>query len=299
MELASKNNTGAMTPGKEKHGPRSKNKECSKLAENSNPNVFRRSPGSKSLNSPVSKSAKSLKSASKNPNQGVCLPHNKIRQRKFVTAKKNKKKEDAGSNSIVTCKCEDQAGGNARKRCLCVAYENLRASQEEFSKNQADKENQSKGCDGAESLTVQELRIEEDGSFLNETESPDEMGSSTVKRRRDKLLEEARRSVLEGGSGRVMHLVKTFEKLLTIPSSKDSDQKEEEKQAENNSKKAMTWALPALQPPPKAPETEVSSSSFCPSDLFLTSESLGLDPSISFSSSSDNSSHGRFINNSN
>lgn len=282
MELASKN-AGAMTPGKESHGSRSKNQQCSKHIENFNPNVCRRSPGPKSIDSPVTtKSAKSLKSASKSPKPGLCLPRNKSRQRKFATAKKNQKKEDdAGSDSAVTCKCKDKAN----KKCLCVAYENPRASQEEFSRNQADERNQSRACDGAESLMIEDLRIDEDGSLMNETESPEEVGSSTVKRRRDKLLEEARRSVPEGGCGRVMHLVKAFEKLLTIPSSK-----EEEKEAEDNyEKKAMKWALPGLQHPPKAPETEVSSS-FCPSDLFPTSDSLVLDPQFSFSASWDNES---------
>ncbi|CAL5376971.1 unnamed protein product [Camellia sinensis] len=52
-----------------------------------------------------------------------------------------------------------------------------------------------------------------------------EMGSSNIKRRREKLLEEARESVPEPESGRVMHLIKAFEKLLAIP--KDSDQTDE------------------------------------------------------------------------
>ncbi|CAL5335798.1 unnamed protein product [Camellia sinensis] len=52
-----------------------------------------------------------------------------------------------------------------------------------------------------------------------------EIGSLNIKRRRAKLLEEARESVPEPGSGRVMHLVKAFEKLLAIP--QDSDQMDE------------------------------------------------------------------------
>ncbi|CAL5335348.1 unnamed protein product [Camellia sinensis] len=76
-----------------------------------------------------------------------------------------------------------------------------------------------------------------------------EMDSSNIKRRREKLLKEARESVPEPGSGRVMHLVKAFEKLLTI--TKDSDQMDE-KQSEDvgddddNDKKGMKWALPGL-----------------------------------------------------
>ncbi|CAL5393047.1 unnamed protein product [Camellia sinensis] len=52
-----------------------------------------------------------------------------------------------------------------------------------------------------------------------------EIGSLNIKRRRAKLLEEARESVPEPGPGRVMHLVKAFEKLLAIP--QDSDQTNE------------------------------------------------------------------------
>jgi hypothetical protein len=146
---------------------------------------------------------------------------------------------------------------------------------------------------------LQDLKVEDgyegqvgesDTSPLNESDS--QIGSSTIKRRRDKLLEEARKSVPEPGSGRVMHLVKAFEKLLSIPSSKDSDEKEE-KEEEENKKEAMKWALPGLQVP-KVAETQFSSSSFCPSDLFLTSENLGLDSRISVSSSWD-SSQGRWV----
>ncbi|KAI8024901.1 hypothetical protein LOK49_LG02G03962 [Camellia lanceoleosa] len=60
-----------------------------------------------------------------------------------------------------------------------------------------------------------------------------EMGSSNMKRRREKLLEEARESVPEPGSGRVMHLVKAFEKLLGIP--KDSDQTDEKQSSVGSS----------------------------------------------------------------
>ncbi|KAB2611016.1 caldesmon [Pyrus ussuriensis x Pyrus communis] len=75
-----------------------------------------------------------------------------------------------------------------------------------------------------------------------------------------------------------MHLVQEFEKLLSIPSSKDSnEQNGEEEVAEEIGKKAAKWALPRLQPLSKALETQVSSSSFFPLDLFLTSDNLGLD----------------------
>ncbi|KAF5949540.1 hypothetical protein HYC85_011533 [Camellia sinensis] len=120
-----------------------------------------------------------------------------------------------------------------------------------------------------------------------------EMGSSNIKRRREKLLEEARESVPEPGFGRVMHLVKAFEKLFMIPM--DSDQRDEKQSDDvgdddDDDKKGLKWALPGLQQP-KVPETLVSSSSFCLSDFFMTLKSLGLDSHVS---SSLDGSHGSF-----
>ncbi|GLT54851.1 hypothetical protein SLA2020_280140 [Shorea laevis] len=288
MDLVGKN-TGVVTPVKDTRGSRSKIHENHKLGENFNPNVSHSSPGPKSTSSPVIKSAKAQKSAVKNPNPVGYSPRNKIRERKFVVAKKNSKKENAGLK--VECKCKEKTGGGDIKKCLCVAYENLRASQEEFFKNRSEQAGQSdhlKGCDRAENELEEEI---EKGLMLQDLKVED---GYEGKRRRAKLLEEARKSVPEPGSGRVLHLVKAFEKLLSIPSSKDSDEKdekdekEEEEEEEDNKKKAMRWALPGLQVP-KAPETQVSSSSFCPSDLFLTSENLGLDSRVSVSSSWDSS----------
>ncbi|KAL7232261.1 hypothetical protein ACSBR2_010313 [Camellia fascicularis] len=310
MDLSGKN-AGAVTPAKNPQPNGSKISELSKDSENSNPNLT--SPSMKVSNSSAIKSAsKTQKSASKNPNPIVSPPQyrNKIRERKFVVAKRNSKKEKENSSN-VSCKCKDKAG-YASHKCLCVAYENLRASQEEFFKNRnsiiehqydseqlKNRENEKDNRSVIETLEIEnryELKTEEieaNGSDddPDEIEQSGEMGSSYIKRRRDKLLEEARESVPEPGSGRVMHLVKAFEKLLTI--TKDSDQTDE-KQSEDvgdddDDKKGMKWALPGLQQP-KVPETQVSSSSFCPSDFFVTSESLGLDSRVS---SSLDSSHGR------
>ncbi|PQQ13423.1 uncharacterized protein Pyn_32011 [Prunus yedoensis var. nudiflora] len=219
-------------------------------------------------------------------------PGTRSGERKFVVAKKKSKKE----NPNVACKCKEK--GNSKK-CLCVAYENLRASQEEFFKNRNDESDSLKECDRAERELEEEiekgLRIQDglEGSAMNgsgdfdpcEIDPSGEMSSSTFKRRRDKLLEEARKSVPE--RGKVMHLVQAFEKLLSIPS-KDLDEQKDGEEPEDNGKKAEKWALPGLQPP-NVPEAQVSSSSFCPSDLFLTSENLGLDRRPSVSSSWDGS----------
>ncbi|XP_068331767.1 microtubule-destabilizing protein 60-like [Pyrus communis] len=90
-----------------------------------------------------------------------------------------------------------------------------------------------------------------------------------------------------------MHFVLAFEKLLSTLNSKDSNG--EEKSAEEIGKKVAKWALPGMQPLCKAPETQVSSSLFFPSDLFLTLNNLGLDRQTSVSSSWDGSL-GRALN---
>ncbi|KAJ4841154.1 hypothetical protein Tsubulata_016916 [Turnera subulata] len=270
----------------------------SKSCENSNPNVVSHSsPGPKPSSSPATvKSAKSTKSAaSKNPIAPVVVysPRQKIRERKFLVAKKKKSKKEEGES------------GAAAVDYKFVAYESLRASQEEFFKNRKGNEEEKGEWDGDESGDFKvEDYVEEEGTekgFAGQdtTESGlgsdthnsvgGEMGSSTVKRRREKFLEEARKSVPE--IGKVMHLVQAFEKLKTLPNPKEPTEKEEEGSKEEK-KKVMQWALPGLQhpkvpeghefKPPELPE-------FCHSDFLLTSESLGLDSRVSVSSSWDGS----------
>ncbi|XP_016471403.2 microtubule-destabilizing protein 60-like [Nicotiana tabacum] len=313
-------------------------KKCSKNSENMNPNVEQHSPYlSKSSKSPsMAKSAKKTQnSVSRNPNANQLAspsPKNKIRQRKFVIAKK-KCNSDSLNPSVACCKC-NKAGGGEKKKCLCVAYESLRASQEEFFKNRGGNEHEESETEkldkvnsveigngegmSNESLTqklnVRLNKVDEEGTIpvsISEAELVEsgdccvtdelaerakedvglgEMSSGTIKRRRERLLEEARQSVPE--SGKVLHLVKAFEKLLSMPKTKECEEEKgekDEKVAEDCCKE-QNWALPGLQPP-KIPETQVSSSSFCPLDFFLTSKSLGLD---SRRASSLDSSHGSF-----
>ncbi|XVF16726.1 hypothetical protein REPUB_Repub10bG0056900 [Reevesia pubescens] len=277
------------TPVKETEGnSRLKHQKGTKISENSNPNIS-------DTSSPLTISSKSHKYTSRNP-VVVYSPRNKLRERKFVVAKKNLKKERSDSNPTVgiDCKCKEKFGGNLKK-CLCVAYENLRASQGEFFKNKAEEETEEKGD------SVENLRegYGSDNREIDEIENSSQTGSSTVKRRRDKLMEEARKSVPE--SGKVLHLVKAFERLLSIPKSKESekegdDEKEPKEEKNDNNKKLMKWALPGLQPP-KVPdagienedESKDSSFSFCPSDFVLTAKNLGLDSRFSVSSSWDSS----------
>ncbi|EEF36286.1 conserved hypothetical protein [Ricinus communis] len=328
MDLITKSSK-SLTPMKDPHGVQSKTQEISKISENSNPNVSYSIPGSKpTSSSPLTKSAKAQKSASKNPiaAQNVVLysPRNKIRERKFVVAKKKNSKNEklnSDSNPAVDCKCKARFGGNMQK-CLCVAYETLRASQEEFFKNRDCIEDKDKSlgkekgmddlkraeCDVEEEEEEEEKEIEKgfmaqknesdcvyntDNQSLSESGQSGQLGVSTIKRRRDRFLEAARNSMPEPGSGAVMHLVEAFERLKTLP--KEADKKEEEDIKESK-KKAMQWALPGLQHPnvpelhpPEVLERQDSPSSLCPSDLFLTSENLGLDSRLSVSSSWDSS----------
>ncbi|XP_010317113.2 microtubule-destabilizing protein 60-like isoform X2 [Solanum lycopersicum] len=292
-------------------------KKCSKNTENLNPNV-ENSPGfSKSCKSPMmAKSAmKTQKSVSRNPNTSQLAspsPKNKIRQRKFVIAKKKKSNRDEVNASMV-CKCNKV--GDEKKKCLCVAYETLRASQEEFFKNRSGNEQEEDnevekldrddeslisnvqsvtGCMGDlpvrnnQEVTVPVSISEGELVELAET-SKEGVGSGgmnvvgTVKRGRERLLEEARQSVPDSSSGKVLNLVKAFEKLLTPKKNVCEEKGEKDEKEEESSKEQQ-----GLQPP-MIPETQVSSSSFCPPDFFLTSESLGLD---SRRASSLDSSHG-------
>ncbi|KAL0431742.1 UNVERIFIED_CONTAM: hypothetical protein Sradi_0800200 [Sesamum radiatum] len=299
MESSSKFVGGVVTPTKEKAtSNRLKLSERGKCSENFNPNVS--SPGVKFCHSPsIVKSGNSAKkSASRKPNPNQVAtpsPKKKIRERKFVVAKKKWRKEEVDSSaaSVACGKCRN---ANGKSKCLCMAYESLRASQEEFFKDRSEIDHgvdfdKLRECDdGSEKDGTNVNRAAQNPGIVNEGQKDDndalpecngENGEQGLKRSRDRLLEEARQSVPEPGSGRVMHLVKAFEKLRMMPKSGDSEEKEADEMEDD--KKGMKWALPGLQQPPKASETRVSSSSLCPSDFFLTSESLGLDSCRSFS----------------
>ncbi|KAI7741421.1 hypothetical protein M8C21_000881 [Ambrosia artemisiifolia] len=172
--------TLTLTPSKPKP---SHNK--SKLLEHSNtkltnPNpIASKSPPIRSATKPV------IKSSVTSPS-----PRNKIRDRKFVVAKKNSKREKSVNS----------------------AYESLRVSQDEFKKTgnvieDEQKENLIENCDSV-------------------TEFDEK--SALVKRRRDKVLEVARESVPDAGMGRVLHLVKAFENALTITKAKKVDAESED-----------------------------------------------------------------------
>ncbi|GMJ16240.1 hypothetical protein like AT5G15510 [Hibiscus trionum] len=200
MEVVKHSKQG--TPVKDPGGSaisRSKTPKNPKFSENTNPNTS----GS---NSPLTKSSKSQKDSSKNP--VVYSPRTKLGERKFVVAKKKSKKERCAPdpNVKIDCKCQEKFGGSLKK-CLCVAYENLRASQEDFFKNKS------------------ETEVEEKADLIDN--------------------QEAKNSVPE--SGKVMNLVKAFEKLLSTPNSKESEDRDDEKEPKeeknDNNKKPLKWAL--------------------------------------------------------
>ncbi|XP_021751671.1 uncharacterized protein LOC110717320 isoform X1 [Chenopodium quinoa] len=257
------------TPTKD---PQSVRSNAAKNQENSNPNL---------KSSPSIKSAKSQKSASKNPISSFVSPKKKIRERKFVVAKKNNaNKQELNRN----CKCKDRVNG----KCLCVAYENLRVSQEEFFKSRDENDGGVEEYEDFDKPSSEKLElggVDDVGDCEPEAaDSPKGVGSSTTKRRRDILLQEARASVPEPGSGRVLHLVKAFEKLLTLPKKSEGNKDDEnEVEDEEDTKKGIKWALPGLQQPPRAPETQESSSAFCPGELFFNAESLGMDAHVTSS----------------
>ncbi|XP_061365990.1 microtubule-destabilizing protein 60-like [Gastrolobium bilobum] len=270
---------------------RMKNLESSKYAENFNPNVSdEQSPGKQPLlfSNTCSSNNKSQKKSKKANPVGYSSPQNRIRQRKFVVAKKNKEGEGvvaASSSTVSSCKCKENksGGGNDgnKSKCLCVAYQNLRKSQEEFFKNRPDDDDE--GAAETESV-LQEEQEELGNSDVCESEPANQEGNLIMKRTRERMMEDGKEIVPQSGSGKVMNLVKAFEKLLSIPTSKDEDHKEEPQ--ENN--KVMKWPMPGFQIP-KESETEVAVSSFCPPNMTLTPENLGLDPRVSVSSSWDSS----------
>ncbi|PPS06727.1 hypothetical protein GOBAR_AA13935 [Gossypium barbadense] len=105
MEVAKHSKQG--TPVKDSGGNSgSKTRKFSKLSENSNPNIS------------ATKSSKSQKYSSKDP--VVYSPRNKLRERKFVVARKKLKKErsdDSNPNVGIDCKCKEKSSGNSKK-CL-------------------------------------------------------------------------------------------------------------------------------------------------------------------------------------
>ncbi|CAL0299062.1 unnamed protein product [Lupinus luteus] len=175
-----------------------------------------------------------------------------------VNVSKESQKWVSKKNPIVAMRHRKFVKVSKNKTDAATAYENLRASQEEFFKNR---------CSSGDDVIGEEIEgISKSG---------------ILKRKRERVLEEARNSVPENGVGRVKHFVKAFEKILSIPISI------------HENKKVMKWALPGLQNSQCKAENDAidSSSLFSASDLVLTSHNLGLNQRVLVSSSWDSSSH--------
>ncbi|KAL8124664.1 microtubule-destabilizing protein 60-like [Apium graveolens] len=252
--------SGQVTPVKT---PKPNKSKSPKVSENSDPNFS-------SPNSKLHKSAKKpQKSAVKNPNpnpNSLALP-TKIRDRKFVIAKKNLKKEKLKA-SEVECKCKIRCN---LEKCPTVAYEILRVSQEGFFKIR-DNVDDCSDKEGVKGLEIGDDCLGKDQ--VGEDVEGEVMISTNVKRMRDKFegVQKSVNNVAEPGSGKVKvtNLVKAFEQLLKVPKMKDLDEKNENELEEGDEK--------GMGLPEKDLGVQVSSYSFCQSDFPLTSESLGLDP---------------------
>lgn len=263
--------SGQVTPVKT---PKPNKSKSPKVSENSDPNFT--SPNSKLPKSAKKPQKSAVKNSNPNPNSPA-LP-TKIRDRKFVIAKKNLKKEKLKA-SEVECKCKISCN---LKKCPTVAYEILRVSQEGFFKIRDNVDD----CSDKEG--VKDLENVDDCSGKDRVgeDVESEVISTNVKRMRDRFegVEKSVSNVAEPGSGKVMNLVKAFEQLLTIPKLKDFDEKNEN-ELEEGDEIGM-----GLQE--KDLGVQVSSYSFCQSDFPLTSESLGLDPWVR---SSLDSCQGRLV----
>ncbi|KAF1879399.1 hypothetical protein Lal_00005865 [Lupinus albus] len=189
---------------------------------------------------------------------------------------KNSSSENLNPNSIPS-KSSKISPNSASKNPIIVPMK-----QRKFVK--VTKNNPNDANEGIEEEEEEDTRINVENN--NEEESKGIISMSIVaKIRREMVLEEARNSVPENGVGRVMHLVKAFEKLLCIPNSKNNEECDEDNNNNNNNndknlnknKNVMKWALPGLQQ--KCDQTN-SDSLFSQSDL---------DQKVSVSSSWDSS----------
>ncbi|ONK54828.1 uncharacterized protein A4U43_UnF10910 [Asparagus officinalis] len=183
--------------------------------ENADPNLpIPRTPSQKPTRTPLMKSSSKPKKPISTPARIQSPPppppqQQHQQQRKFIVAKKKKNPRNTSE------KINDFDPQKA-------AYEALRASQDNFFK---------KDC----------------GESKDETEKIEGKGEKSetrdVERMKSLVMEEALRDIPEPGSGRVKHLVKAFENLLSI-----SDENEGEK-SERRRFKEIDWALPGLREP--------------------------------------------------
>ncbi|XP_072992521.1 microtubule-destabilizing protein 60-like isoform X2 [Typha latifolia] len=118
----------------------------------------------------------------------------------------------------------------------------------------------SKGCrNGSDSKECEEenyeaRRVSQEEFFRKDGMTRDQKENTLeVRKMRNLVMEEALSSMPEPGAGRVKHLVRAFESLLSIPGEVEAEKGEETR--------VMNWALPGLHQAAKESENEVNSAS--------------------------------------
>ncbi|KAK8962648.1 hypothetical protein KSP40_PGU007083 [Platanthera guangdongensis] len=231
------------TPLKTPRHSRSRSTDSYKFSENVQPNIPISTLSKKFAKSPASRSVpRASKHAPISPS-----PPPPPRVRKFVVAKK---KNYARETSDLEAKKLQEA-----------AYERLRASQEEFFKK-----------DMAPVINTEVPTNGEENAKLDRNENCSERKTKNM------LMEEAMSCIPEPGSGRVRHLVKAFESLLSL-----SEGRENEKR--NRKSLLMDWLMPPFSPK-VAEEIQdfVNLSSFDERDSRLCSSLDGLHDRLSLGS---------------
>ncbi|KAL5987345.1 hypothetical protein ACLOJK_038510 [Asimina triloba] len=292
-----------MTPSKDPVSSKSKISEILKSPENSNPNTF-------NGKTPLPKTVKSKTSAPKTPARSRSQPPELSKPSenasnlpdrspsvKLVESKKigpmKPRNADPG-NLVCNMSPSKPIRGrkfikkNSRNHMADAASEDLGTLQEEFSlSNGLGSEANGSRTKDEVNATIQPSLEEGIGALTGRLEtqdaekfdSPDEMGTSKMKKKRSWMLEATRCSVPK--TGRVMNLVKAFEGILSISNSESSEEKEVEE-----FKNSVKWALPGSRV--NVEESEICTSSFSSSDLLFPSRSSDSDSGISSSFDSSN-----------
>lgn len=233
----------ATTPVKTPRHSRSQSSETFKNSENSDPNLPAKSP--------VTKSEKKGKNAAvKTPRRN---PPSPPKERKFIVAKKKNRYS---------------------KKCREAAYEALRASQDDFFKKDPvrhELDDELKEIRAGEEFIKKEPERSELDQLDGSSESKDLEGSSKVRKMRSLMMEQAMVCIPDSGSGRVKHLVKAFENMLSISKDREGEKDEE------SQKKVMNWPLPGLQPLMKNTGNEEPSVSVFSSAEFLPTRDFARD----------------------
>ncbi|XP_072973992.1 microtubule-destabilizing protein 60-like isoform X2 [Typha angustifolia] len=149
-------------------------------------------------------------------------PNIRISPQAKESAPKTPRPPKPGKSVVNDKSSKGGRNGSDSKECEEENYEVRRVSQEEFFKK--------------------------DGMTRNQKEYTLE-----VRKMRSLVMEEAMTSMPEPGAGRVKHLVRAFESLLSIPREVEAEKGEETR--------VMNWALPGLHQAAKESENESSESS--------------------------------------